>query len=159
MAFAIGAHEATRPLVIDPVLGYSTYLGGSANDGIGVHMTIDSTGAVYFTGYTPSTNFPTQNPQQAAKVGFDDAFVAKLSPTGALVYSTYLGGGDEDFGSSVAVAARGNAYVIGSTSSLNFPTQSPFQSTNHGGGDAFISKLSPTGSGARVFDLPRRQRH
>ena len=100
------------------------------------------------TGFTGSTNFPTASPFLAALGGRSDAFVTKLNATGsALVYSTYLGGNDDDYGSGIAVDSAGNAYVAGSAGSTNFPTTSSFQAASGGGvNDAFVTKLNATGS-------------
>jgi hypothetical protein len=145
-AFAVGAYDASEPLVIDPVLSYSTYLGGGGDD-FGAGIAVDSSGSAYVTGGTNSTNFPTANPLQAASAGSPDAFVAKLNATGsALVYSTYLGGGGNDFGSAIAVDTAGNAYVTGITDSTDFPTANPLQAANGGNRDAFVAKLNATGS-------------
>lgn len=155
VGFQIGDYDTTRPLVIDPVLVYSTYLGGSMGDE-GQGIAVDGTGNAYVTGYTKSTNFPTLNPfQPAYGGGSDDAFVAKLNPAGnALVYCTYLGGslGDNlahfgNNGNSIAVDGAGNAYVTGTTKSPNFPTVNAYQATFGGGSqDAFVAKLSPAGN-------------
>jgi Beta-propeller repeat len=99
------------------------------------------------TGYTNSTNFPTSNPLQPTNHSFYNAFVAAIDPTGAtLLYSTYLGGSGGDFGYGIAVDSADNAYVTGQTSSTDFPTSSPLQPTNHGGWDAFVAALDPTGA-------------
>ena len=145
-AFNVPEYDKTRPLIIDPVLVYSTYLGGSGMDG-GRGIAVDSSGNVYVTGVTWSTNFPTQNAYQGTYGGNGDAFVTKLNPSGSLVYSTYLGGSDWDEGYGIAVDSSGNAYVAGWTKSTGFPTQNAFQRT-FGGGilDAFVTKLNPSGS-------------
>jgi len=151
IGFEIGSYDKTRPLVIDPVLLYSTYLGGSVSDG-GYGIAVDAAGSAYVTGYTGSPDFPTANPLQPSLSGYDNAFVAKLNPTGsALVYSTYLGGSGGDIGYGIAVDMVGNAYVAGLTSSSDFPTANPLQDA-YGGGDydGFVAKLSSTGS-ALVF--------
>ncbi|MBX3083231.1 MAG: SBBP repeat-containing protein [Anaerolineae bacterium] len=127
-------------------LVYSTYLGGGGND-FGIDIAIDGNGNAYLTGYTASTNFPTQNPFQVANAGDNDVFVAKLNATGAtLLYSTYLGGDDDDSGQGIAVDSSGNAYLTGYTASINFPIQNAFQAANAGSRDAFVTKLNATGT-------------
>lgn len=151
VAFRVGAYDVDRPLVIDPVLFYSTYLGGSGGDA-GRAIAVDAGGNAYVTGETLSTNFPTTvgSFDTTSNGGglFGDAFVTKLNPTGsALVYSTYLGGSAEDQGLGIAVDTLGNAYVAGRTSSTNFPVTGAFQIANAGGADdAFVTKLNPAGS-------------
>jgi len=121
---------------------YSTYLGGSADDR-GIGIAVDASGSAYLTGHTGSSDFPTANPYQGTFSGKDDAFVTKLSVTGAsLIYSTYLGGSEVDFGFGIAVDASGSAYVIGYTISSDFPTANPFQGTYNGGADVFVTKFS-----------------
>jgi hypothetical protein len=148
----VGAYDTSRPLIIDPVLFYSTYLGGSGDDE-GTSIAVDAAGNAYVTGTTDSINFPTV--AGSFDTGFGggslDVFVTKLNPTGSgLVYSTYLGGSaseDTRTGGQIAVDAAGNVYVAGATSSSNFPTTiGAFQSALAGGGDAFVTKLDPSGS-------------
>jgi hypothetical protein len=147
VGFQVAAYDASRPLIIDPVLSYSTYLGGSAND-VGFGIAVDAAGNAYITGQTSSANFPTSAAFDTTLAGTIDAFVTKLNPDGsALVYSTYLGGGGIDIGRGIAADAAGNAYVTGQTSSGTFPTTaSPFQPALAGGSDAFVTKLNPDGS-------------
>ena len=150
VGFAVGAYDTSRPLVIDPTLSYSTCLGGGSVDEAG-DMAIDASGNAYVTGQTFSTNFPTANPLQPAINGgpnVSDVFVTKLNADGsALVYSTYLGGENEDIGSSIAVDASGNAYVTGLTLSSQFPTTpGAFQRIPLGTQDAFVAKLNAAGS-------------
>ena len=146
VGFEVASYDARHPLIIDPVLVYSTYLGGSGSDD-GNGIAVDSSGSAYVVGNTASTNFPTASPLQASSGGGNDVFVVKLNPTGsALVYSTYLGGSNSDFGDSIAVDASGNAYVTGETSSTNFPTASPLQAAFGGSSDAFVAKLNASGS-------------
>lgn len=146
VGFAVAAYEASVPLVIDPVVSYSTYLGGSSSD-YGRAIAVDSNGNVYVTGDTNSTTFPTKNAFDTTVSG-RDAFVTKLklTATGAasLVYSTYLGASGTDIGYGIAVDRLGNAYVTGDTTSSNFPLQSAFDSTTSGY-DAFVTKLNATG--------------
>jgi hypothetical protein len=129
-------------------LVYSTYLGGSSNDG-GHGIAVDGSGAAYVTGYTLSADFPTLNPYQTLQGG-RDVFVTKLSSSGdSLVYSTYLGGSaygsGYDEGNGIAVDGSGAVYVTGYTQSPNFPTLNPYQ-TDQTGHDAFVTKLSSSGS-------------
>jgi hypothetical protein len=131
---------------------YSTYLGGSGDDRAS-GLAVDSAGNAYLTGATDSVNFPTFNPGQSVLKGTQDAFVTKLSATGnSLVYSTYFGGsggtaGLGESGNAIAVDAGGNAYIVGTTNSTDFPTINPLQASLAGGGnDAFVAKLSPAGS-------------
>jgi len=134
---------------LDPTgsaLVYSRYLGGSTDESAN-GIALDASGNAYITGFTTSANFPTKNAFQAALGGANDAFVAKLDPTGsALVYSTFLGGAMEDFANAITVDASGNAYVAGGTSSTNFPTKNPLQPVSGGFRDAFVAKLSAAGS-------------
>ncbi|MBI4465461.1 MAG: SBBP repeat-containing protein [Acidobacteria bacterium] len=149
--FEIAAYDPGKPLVIDPALVYSTYLGGSGED-LGHAIAVDSSGSAYITGETNSTNFPTATPLQGTLGGNANAFVTKLNPSGsALLYSTYLGGNGIDRGFAIAVDASGTAYVAGGTSSGNFPTVSPLQAANGGGAvDAFVARLNASGS-ALIF--------
>ena len=126
---------------------YSTYLGGTDHDYNG-GIAIDAAGGAYTTGYTASFNFPIVRPiQPTHHEGFYDAFVARLRPDGsALVYSTYLGGGGEEYGFGIAVDGDGNAYVTGITGSGNFPLASPLQPAHGGQYDAYVTKLSADGA-------------
>jgi hypothetical protein len=148
IGFQVGAYDKSIPLVIDPVLSYSTYLGGSAEDD-GEAIAVDSSGNAYVTGYTASTNFPTAGSPFQGTNGTSQvvAFIAKINSSGSgLLYSTYLGGtgGDQAFG--IAVDGSGNAYVAGVTFSNDFPTANPFQGTYGGNGDVFVTKVNASGS-------------
>ena len=124
LSFALGAYDRSRPLVIDPTLVYSTYLGSSGYDAASA-IAVDSSGAAYVTGRTGYTDFPaTPGAYRATSApGSDDAFVAKINPAGThFDYVTYLGGSSSDFGVGIAVDGGGNAYVTGRTSSNDFPT-------------------------------------
>jgi hypothetical protein len=146
VGFRLGSYDRSRPVVIDPVLLYSSYHGGNFNEH-GKGIAVDGAGNAYVTGDTASTNFPTESAKQATKGGGTDAFVTKFNATGgARVYSTYLGGTVTDHGLDVAVDGAGSAYVIGDTGSTDFPTQSPKQPNNGGGADAFVTKLNPAGN-------------
>jgi uncharacterized repeat protein (TIGR01451 family) len=126
---------------------YSTYLGGSSTD-LGLGIAVDRSGNAYVTGQTFSTNFPTVNALQPSFGGApSDAFAAKINASGsALVYSTYLGGGNFDSGQGIAVDRSGNAYVTGYTTSTNFPTAHALQPSSGGGSDAFAAKINASGS-------------
>jgi hypothetical protein len=147
IGFDLGEYERKLPLVIDPVLEYSTYLGGSGEDQ-GTAMAVDSEGNVYIAGLTSSADLATVNAtQNEFGGGPHDAFVAKLDSSGTrLVYLTYLGGADFDTPTGLAVDQAGNTYVTGFTRSANFPTLNPLQANNRGSFNAFVAKLGPTGS-------------
>jgi beta-propeller repeat-containing protein len=149
--FALGAsYDPGRPLVIDPALVYSTFLGGADTDA-GFDIAVEPGGSSYVTGYAYSPDFPTTTgAYDTTSNGSADAFVTKLDPSGNLIYSTYLGGTGNDFGNGISVDGGGNAYLAGDTSSDDFPTtpgafdttpdSSPFVD------DAFVTKLNPSGS-------------
>jgi Big-like domain-containing protein/beta-propeller repeat-containing protein len=159
VGFELAKYDASRPLYIDPLI-YSTYLGGSYGDQ-GYGIAVDSAGNAYVTGLTYSSDFPiTAGAFQSVCNGgsgcgtYGDAFVTKINADGsAMVYSTFLGGSDYDFGQSIAVDSAGNAYVTGLTYSSDFPiTAGAFQSVCNGGsgcgtyGDAFVTKINASGS-------------
>ena len=154
--FDVAPYDASRPLIIDPVLVFSTFLGGSDSFGgsgdTGTDIAVDTAGNSYVTGRTVSPDFPTSvgafQPERA--IGSPEVFVTKVNAAGdALVYSTYLGGSSGEFGLAIAVDAAGNAFVAGLTGSADFPTKNPIQDL-FGGGlfkfDAFVAKLDSTGS-------------
>jgi len=147
VVFAVGDYDVKEKLVIDPVLTYSTYLGGSGRDQ-GHGIAVDGSGNAYVTGQTGSINFPTTaSPIQGTNRGGNDAFVTKINASGtAWVYSTYLGGSSNNYGSGIAVDGSGNAYVTGDTFSTNFPTVNPIQGTNGGSRDAFVTKINAGGT-------------
>jgi hypothetical protein len=147
--FEVGKYDKNRTLIIDPVvLAYSSYLGGEGGD-YGIGIAVDNSSNAYVTGYTFSTGFPTLNPYQIDQ-GFVDVFVTKIDTTkkgiSSLVYSSYLGGGDYDTGTGVAVDNNGHAYVTGYTHSDDFPTLNPYQ-TDQGLADVFVTKIDTTKSG------------
>jgi hypothetical protein len=157
--FAIGAYDHSRDLIIDPVLVYSTYLGGNGGDvgDVGNAIAVDAAGNAYVAGLAASTNFPTTSTaMQTATKGSDDAFVAKLNPQGtAFLYSTYLGGSGQDIAWGVAVNSLGEAFVTGQTGSgVNgaspFPTTAgAYQRTQNPAvlnNSVFVTKLSPDGA-------------
>ncbi len=145
VGFKVASYDRKMPLVIDPVLSYSTFLGGSGDD-LANAIAVDSYGNAYVTGRTSSLNFPT-TPGAFQAGGIWDAFVIKLNPAGVLIYSTYLGGGINDEGFGIAVDDSGNAYVTGGTDSTNFPTTTgAFQTVNAGSSSVFVAKLNPAGN-------------
>ncbi len=148
--FEVPHYDQAKPLVIDPILSYSTYLGGSGEDN-GMDIVADALGNAYVTGTTDSPNFPATGGafQTTFGGGISNTFVTKINPTGsAAVYSTYIGGNGEDGGFGIAIDGAGNAYVTGETDSLNFPITGGAYQTVYGGGgsNAFMAKLNPSGS-------------
>src|SRR5439155_339443 len=130
-------------------LVYSTYLGGVGPDA-GYGIAVDASGQAYVTGDSTSTDFPTTvGAFQTTSGGYADVFVTKLNQSGSgLVYSTYLGGGSNEGGSGIAVDVAGDVYVTGQTYSTDFPTtMGAFRVTLGGSSNAFVTKLSPSGSG------------
>jgi hypothetical protein len=141
--FWVGAYDPRYPLVIDPGLDYSTFLGGtSADSGLGIAV---REGSAYVTGFTQSSNYPTTTGAFDRTLNGTDAFVTKLNASGsALAYSTFLGGANSpDIGDDIAVDGDGRAYVTGRTFSTDYPTTSgAFDRTFNGGeADAFVTKL------------------
>jgi hypothetical protein len=147
---ALASYDKTQALIIDPLV-YSTYIGGSGYD-YGRGIAVDGSGNAYVTGYTKSTNYDvTAGAFQTTPGGgsFYDVFVTKLNASGSgLVYSTYIGGSDDDFGYGIAVDGSGNAYVTGRTKSTNYDVTAGAFQTTHGGGynDVFVTKLNASGS-------------
>ena len=148
VGFMVAAYDTTKSLVIDPTLSYSTYLGGS-NTEQGNGIAVDSTGDAYVVGTATSNDFPVVPllaPLDGTLGGLQDAFVAKLNASGtALIYSTYLGGSDTEQGNGIAVDSTGDAYVVGMTSSDDFPLApipGPLDATLGGSQDAFVVKIT-----------------
>jgi hypothetical protein len=147
IGFALGAYDRTKPLIIDPVLTYSTYLGGSADDSASA-VAIDLLGNIYVTGSTMSIDFPLTGPYQTVNHGTQNVFVAKLNAAGsAYVYSTYLGGSGADSGLGIGVDAGGYACITGAATSPDFPTLAALQPSLTGPQNAFVAKLNAKGSG------------
>lgn len=149
----VSDYDATQPLVIDPVLSFSTYLGGSGvengiagSDMKGASVATDPEGNVYVTGSTGSTDFLAANKVGPSETASTDLFVVKLSPSGQLVYSTRIGGSQLERGFGIAVDSGGNAYVTGRTQSTDFPTVNAAQPGFGGVEDAYVLKLNPSGT-------------
>lgn len=152
--FQVAAYDKSYPLVIDPIISYSTYLAatGTYLDGNTTEyakaIAVDNLGNAYVTGVTQSTNFPMENPIQGThNGGYDDVFITKIDPSGSeIIYSTYLGGSGRDIGIDIAVDDLGNMYITGHTTSQDFPLVNPIKSTlNNYDRDAFITKLDASG--------------
>jgi len=155
IGFKIAKYDTGKPLVIDPRLNYSTYLGGPSLRGGAQEqayaIAVDTSGNAYVTGWTAATDFPvSKGAVQPLKGVGQNAFVTKLNAAGTgLVYSTYLGGSNNaDEGRGIAVDSSGNAFVVGRTASANFPvTPTAFQTALQAGGGAFVTQLNAAGDG------------
>jgi hypothetical protein len=148
IGFELGQYDRSKPLVIDPVLSYSTFLGTERYD-VANSIAVDGSGNAYVVGSTPSSSLPvTSSAYDTSHNGGDDVFVTKLDPTGSkLLYSTYLGGGGVDSGADIGVDASGNAYLTGATRSADFPsTPGAYDTSHNGGDDVFVTKLNAIGS-------------
>jgi len=150
-SYVLSEYDSSADLVIDPTLTYSSYFGGAQLDSAD-SIALDTNGNIYVTGLTSSTDFPTSHPIQADNQGSDDIFVIKLKPDGTeMLYSTYLGGDDDEEASSIAVDSIGSVYLAGDTTSTNYPLLHAYDTTcNQIFGvcipEAFITQLSPDGS-------------
>jgi hypothetical protein len=155
VSFKLGEYDKSKELVIDPILAYGSYLGGTVFDE-GRAIAVDAEGNAYVVGTSASLNFPTTagtvKPTMLSSTSANqywyDAFVAKVNPSGtALVFSTYFGGRNgSETGSGVAVDAGGNVLISGTTMANDFPTVNAYQTTFGGTDDAFAAKLNSTGS-------------
>jgi hypothetical protein len=129
--FKLERFDSSKPLVIDPVLSYSTLLGSGSND-TAFGIAVDSQGSAYVTGTTDGTNFPTTAGAFKSTSTRSGAFVTKLDPTGSsLIYSTYLSGNGTVNGSAIAVDSAGNAHITGTTSAPDFPTVNGLKTTSN----------------------------
>jgi hypothetical protein len=145
VAFALGAYDKTKALVIDPVLVYGTFLGGLANDQA-VGITVDSNGSAYVAGSTQSSNFPLAAQNGPAPSG-TNVFLAKLDVSGSsLVYADYIGGNSEDYPSAMTMDSSNDVFITGYTYSGDYPMVNAFQSSSTGGPDAFITEVAPDGA-------------
>lgn len=159
VSFEIAAYDPTRPVVIDPILAYSTFLGGTGEDAA-IEIAVNAQGNAFVTGITTSLNFPTEpDGARLGPAGGSEVFVTKFNAEGSqLIYSTYLGGSDnenyypelEQLGSTyggIAIDSLGNAYITGLTRSSDFPnTPGSYQPTLKGLSDTFITKLNAAGN-------------
>jgi len=147
VAFDLGPYDSSHALVIDPVIAWSSYLGGGGDDAA-YGIAIDGSGNVYVAGDTASPDFPTSGGFDTSLGGASDAVVAKVDPTGSgLLWSSYLGGSDQDAASGVAIDGSGNVYVTGYTASTDFPTPGGFDTTFGGVPyDAFLARVDAAGS-------------
>ena len=146
IAFKLGEYDSRLPLVIDPTVNISTYLGGSLDDGIS-NIKTDDSGNIYIVGYTNSNDFPVRGPY-SGQVGGVDAVVSKFTSDGrTLLYSTYLGGTLDDYGDSVVIDPSGNICLAGPTASYDFPVYRAYKKSHGSPGtdDCFLTKLSPAG--------------
>jgi hypothetical protein len=143
-SFRIGQHDQRLPLVIDPVLVYSTLLGGSMDD-VAVAIQTDTSGNSYVAGYTDSVDFPGISGNSAPS-GMN-AFVAKLDASGSnLIYADYIGGTGDDYAFAMATDMSGHVFITGNTGSTDFPIVNPYQAQNTGGEAAFVTEICPDGS-------------
>jgi hypothetical protein len=146
VGFQIDGYDPALPLVIDPVISYSTYLGGTGMGAV-TGVAVDSSGNQYVAGWTESLDFPIAGAVYAANRGGVDVFVAKFNPSGnTLLYATYYGGSGDDRAAAIAVNSSGQAYIAGSTTSGNFPLTAAWDSTYNGGRDAFLFMLTAGGN-------------
>jgi hypothetical protein len=139
-------YDLERTLIVDPVLEYGSYWGGSGAD-VPTDVTVGSDGSIYLCGHTLSSDLPLQSPYQASRGGTFDAFVARLDPAAtSLVYCTYLGGSMNDKAYGMAVDAEGAAYIAGHTVSEDFPKLNALYNYEHQETHGFIAKLNPSGN-------------
>ena len=137
-------YDPKLALVIDPVLDYSTYLGGAGSDAA-LAVAVDASGFSYVVGRTTSADLPVAGGVQLVSGGAQDAFLTKFDPSGTLVYSSFFGGSTFDQAQGVAVDAQGQAHVFGYTTSNNFPLSGALQSSMRGSNDTFVAKFAPAG--------------
>lgn len=162
IGFSVAQYDRSQALVIDPVLVYATYLGGSSPDVAG-GVAIDQSGDLYLTGYTSSSNFPVTNGEGELPPGGNHVFVSKLDPTGStLIYTDFIGGSSDDYGVGLALDSSNGVFVTGATTSNNFPVVNAFQSSQPGPYTGFMTHISADGStllystylGGNAFDQP-----
>jgi hypothetical protein len=149
--FSIDDYNANYQLIVDPMLDFSTFLGGSSNDH-GRAIDVDADGNTYVAGHTVSIDFPIADPFDSSYSGVDsstyDAFITKLSPEGdSILYSTYLGGANgDDKAAGLTAVGDGSIIVVGNTNSDDFPTEAAYQGSLAGNEDLFITHIDVTGA-------------
>ncbi len=148
---ALSHYDSAAPLVIDPVISFAGYLGGSGADAP-VGIAIDSSGNVYLAGNTVSSDFPTANGVYTSNAGLQDVWLMKLNPAAppdqTVVYSTYYGGTGTDVLAAMAIDSEGLVYIAGSTNSTDLPvTDRAFQAANAGASDVFVAWFDPAQNG------------
>lgn len=152
IGFRLAQYDQSKPLIIDPILAYSTYLSGT-NGSTAQGIAVDQAGNMYVTGYTSSTDFPVLGAYKSSKSGTQEAFITKIRADGAgLLYSTYLGSSQRNNGAyiyayGIAIDSVGNAIVVGDPGTASFPvTTGAYQVTKTGSPVSFITKLNATGN-------------
>jgi Beta-propeller repeat/Abnormal spindle-like microcephaly-assoc'd, ASPM-SPD-2-Hydin len=145
VSFHVAQYDSTKPLVIDPVLVYSTYLGGSGDEQP-AGIAVDAAGNVYIAGYTDSADFPLAT-LGTLPAGQPHVFVAELDATGSnLIYADYIGGNGQDYAYALVLDGADDVYVTGSTASSDFPLVNPYQGTYPGAFNGFLTQVSAGGS-------------
>jgi hypothetical protein len=148
VAFELGDYDRSEKLIIDPVVTFVRFIGGSVSDDQLAGLASDSSGAVFAAGTTSSINFaPLVSPLDGTYNGQSDIFVTKFDPaTGVIAYSTFIGSPTGDIAAGIDVDSQGSAYVTGFTNDAGFPTTAgAYRVTLGGGADTFVCKLSPSG--------------
>jgi hypothetical protein len=144
VSFGIGAYDRGLPLYIDPTISYSSFLGGSRTESAS-SVAVDAAGNIFVAGHTDSPSFPVKSPLRSFG-GNTEAFVVKLNPSGSqILWATFLGGSADDRATGLALDPAGNVFVVGYTTSANFPLAQPLQSRRSGARDAFIAKIDSSG--------------
>lgn len=150
--FVLGGYDTSKPLVIDPVLQYSSYFGGklpthNAEDEA-YAVAVDAEGSIYIAGRSTASDLPAENGYQRRSKTSGDAFVTKLDPAGKrVIWTTYLGGASLEYAYAIAVDAQGQVHVTGVTGSADYPVKNAYQSRKTGLNIIFVTKLAASGDG------------